>query len=258
MAHSTCRWGRARQRSGGANGIKGTVASADFGSGVATGVRETDGGVARACRPQVSARRRSRRTRRTCSAWIAVRRPHRSRSHSSESGLYGRGAKSEIGRRSSAGSAVRGERQLRVNRVCAVSAMDLTKPQSPPPTRCVSSQPRRVGRRWIRLQLCTWYFNSRTKTIGDNGHAEVYEQHDEHHELDHSGSAGSIHCGSGQQPAPAPQNPQPVAAAPAAPAAPTSDAQSSSAQPAQAQAPLAPPTTMDQWLTASSFAKKNG
>ena len=45
-----------------------------------------------------------------------------------------------------------------------------------------------------------------------------------------------------QQPASTPQNPQPAAAAPAAP---TSDAQSP-AQPAQAQAPLAPPTTMDQ------------
>ena len=45
-----------------------------------------------------------------------------------------------------------------------------------------------------------------------------------------------------QQPASTPQNPQPAAAAPAAP---TSNAQSP-AQPAQAQAPLAPPTTMDQ------------
>jgi hypothetical protein len=43
-----------------------------------------------------------------------------------------------------------------------------------------------------------------------------------------------------QQPASAPQNPQPVAAAP------SSDAPSSPAQPAQAQAALAPPTTMDQ------------
>ena len=43
-----------------------------------------------------------------------------------------------------------------------------------------------------------------------------------------------------QQPASAPQNPQPAATAP------SSDPQSASAQPAQAQAPLAPPTTMDQ------------
>src|SRR5208282_6033717 len=69
-------------------------------------------------------------------------------------------------------------------------------------TRCDSSRPRETGRRWIRQQLCTWYFNWRTET-GDNGYAEgderVYDSVYRHYELDGFGSAGinTNHDGSG-------------------------------------------------------------
>jgi len=58
--------------SGGAKGIKGTVASADFGTGVATAGHGDGRGSGRAtCRAPASAHRRLPRTRLMCSASIA-------------------------------------------------------------------------------------------------------------------------------------------------------------------------------------------
>ncbi len=75
--------------SGGAKGIKGTVASADFGNGVATGGQGDGRKSGRGkCRPRALARRRSRRTRRISNAWIADRRRRRSRSRYKPNPVY--------------------------------------------------------------------------------------------------------------------------------------------------------------------------
>src|SRR5580658_569067 len=71
--------------------------------------------------------------------------------------------------------------------------MDLTRPRSPPPTRCVSNRPCETARQWIRQQWCTWYFKWRTDDFGDEGYEQAYE----HYELDGFGSASVNHDGSG-------------------------------------------------------------
>ena len=99
--------------SGGAKGIKGTVASADFGSGVATagqGDGRRSGRGSAGCRPRALARRRSRRTRRIFSAWIACLPTPVEITYKPNPVYTERSKKSETGRRSPARSGVRGER----------------------------------------------------------------------------------------------------------------------------------------------------
>src|SRR5208282_726511 len=109
--------------------------------------------------------------------------------------------------------------------------MDSMRPQWRPPTKCVSSRPCAAGRRSIRQQLCTWYFNWRIETLEMRVMRKVI---------------GTMNwmvlallvvttVAAAQQSASAPQNPQPVAA--------TQPSQTQSGQP---QSNLAPPTTMDQ------------
>ncbi len=82
-----------------------------------------------------------------------------------------------------------------------VWAMVSMKPPWPPPTRCASSRPCETGRRWIRQQLCTWYFNWHINDFGDKSYAESHEGSYtgsyEQYELDHFGSASGNHDGSG-------------------------------------------------------------
>ncbi len=178
--------------SGGAKGIKGTVASADFGNGVAT-AGQGDG------------RRSGRGSVQTSgfgSQEVAQNTPHiqrvdsvpptPSRNHlQAESGLHGGSEKSETGRRSSAGSGVRGERTAaRKSRGQGAWAMDSMKPRSPRPTRCVSSRPSATGRRWIRQQLCTWYFNWRIETLEMRVMRKFMNKLVSSNELDGFGSAG--------------------------------------------------------------------
>src|SRR6266446_11000764 len=122
--------------------------------------------------------------------------------------------------------------------------MDWMKLPQPQPIRCASSRPRETGRLWIRRQLCTWYFNWHIETLETRVMSNM------------NGMVLALLAVTmtavAQQPAAAPQNPQPVSAtqpgqtAAQPSAAPSGQAQSAQSQSPQAQASLAPPTTMDQ------------
>src|SRR6266481_3136733 len=105
--------------------------------------------------------------------------------------------------------------------------MDWMKPPQPQLTRCASSRPRETGRRWIRRQLCTWYFNWHIETLETRVMSNM------------KGMVLALLAVTmtavAQQPASVPQNPQPVSAT-----------QPGQAQPSQPQTNLAPPTTMNQ------------
>src|SRR5208337_3640072 len=119
--------------------------------------------------------------------------------------------------------------------------MDLTRPLSLPPTRYGSSRPCETGKPWIRQQLCTWYFNWRTETREMRVMRRVMSKMNW---MILALLAVTL-TAAAQQPASAPQNPQPVAATqPGQTAAQPSQTQSGQAQSGQAQANPAPPTTM--------------
>src|SRR5208337_2360597 len=106
--------------------------------------------------------------------------------------------------------------------------MDLTRPLSLPPTRYGSSRPCETGKPWIRQQLCTWYFNWRTETREMRVMRRVISKMNWMVLV----LLAVTLTAAAQQPASAPQNPQPVAA--------------TQPQSGQAQSNLAAPTTMDQ------------
>src|SRR6266481_5294303 len=115
--------------------------------------------------------------------------------------------------------------------------MDWMKPPQPQLTRCASSRPRETGRRWIRRQLCTWYFNWHIETLETRVMSNM------------KGMVLALLAVTmtavAQQPASVPQNPQPVSAtqpgqtASQPSAAPSGQAQSAQSQSPQAQASLA-------------------
>src|SRR6266436_447013 len=105
--------------------------------------------------------------------------------------------------------------------------MDWMKLPQPQPIRCASSRPRETGRLWIQRQLCTWYFNWHIEPLETRVMSNM------------NGMVLALLAVTmtavAQQPAAAPQNPQPVSAT-----------QPEQAQPSQPQTSLAPPTTMNQ------------
>src|SRR5260370_9527273 len=105
--------------------------------------------------------------------------------------------------------------------------MDWMKLPQPQPIRCASSRPRETGRLWIRRQLCTWYFNWHIETLETRVMSNM------------NGMGLALLAVTmttvAQQPAAAPQNPQPVSAT-----------QPEQAQPSQPQTSLAAPTTLNQ------------
>jgi hypothetical protein len=153
--------------SGGAKGIKGTVASADFGNGVATRDAATDA-AAGTGNVQTSGfgSQEVAQKRRMCSA-----RGQRPRDTSveitlqAEPGLHRRSKKSETGRRSPARSGIRGNGQLHVNRVVRGLGHGLDEAAVAAANKMRFKPAMRTGRRWIRQQSCTWYFNWRTETL---------------------------------------------------------------------------------------------
>src|SRR5580658_5188532 len=106
-----------------------------------------------------------------------------------------------------------------------------------------------MGRQWIRQQLCTWYFNSRTETLETRVMRKAMNTFTSSINWMVLGllavTLAVTMTAVAQQPASAPQNPQPVAAAQPAQPQP-GQAQSGSAQSGAAQPNLGPPTTMDQ------------
>src|SRR5208282_226817 len=111
--------------------------------------------------------------------------------------------------------------------------MDWMKRRWLPLTRCALSRLRKTGSRWIRQQLCTWYFNWRTETLEISVMRKLMSNMQWTVLALLTISLAAV----AQQSAAAPQNPQAVAVQPGA-------AQSSAAP--QASQNLAPPTTMDQ------------
>jgi hypothetical protein len=198
--------------------------------------RETGAEAAGACRPPASARRRSRRTRLMFSAWIAARSDFGRDHLQAESGLYRRSQKSETGRRSSARSGVRGERTT----ACESRGpglghgLDEAAIAAANKMRFKPASAKRAGR-WIRQQLCTWYFNWRIETLEIESYAEV-----EHVMSSMNWMVLALlavnHDGSG-----------PAAGVRAAePTAGCGNRSPSEPGYSSAQANLAPPTTMDQ------------
>src|SRR5271157_4911196 len=118
--------------------------------------------------------------------------------------------------------------------------MDLMKPPSLRPTRCDLNRLHGTGRRWIRQQLCTSYFNWRTETLEITVMREFMSSFISSRNWMVVALLAVAMVAVAQQPASAPQNQQPVAATQPASSQPVQ------AQSGQAQTNLAPPTTMDQ------------
>src|SRR3982074_3713190 len=113
--------------------------------------------------------------------------------------------------------------------------MDSMKRPQPPPTRCASSQPCETGRQWIRQQSCTWYFNWHIETLEMRVMGRVMHKVSTKNWMILALLVVTT-TAVAQQPASAPQNPQPVA---------STQPEQTGAQPNAAVSPQAP-TTMDQ------------
>ena len=155
--------------SGGAKGIKGTVASADFGSGVATGGqgRRTQERPWRGIQPPALARRRLRRSRRhaqrmdvslTSNAVEITYKPNPVYTDEARAMRLEGEVLLEV--QFSANG------QLHVNRVVRGLGHGLDEAaDSQQPTKCASRLQCATGNRWIRRQSFTWSLHWHTETL---------------------------------------------------------------------------------------------